>query len=230
MYDLNWPFLFVLRVFLAVTNSCFDLFSNMALHSRSFWMASCVVASVGTGAAFFFFLSFTMSLARIHNLLVLALLMFQYDIFWSFTFIAVGNAGCSLAQRISSGDRHNGPSTQFITEKVQKYPGLCNDASLKPVLTQSIYCPGSENFAHPVNTRLWANIGSMLVQRRRRWAKIRPTIAQCSVFAGRSPSRQTRKVDAVVVLMFGLCRRRWTKFSIGSTVIRLSWLYIKLID
>ena len=37
---------------------------------------------------------------------------------------------------------------------------------------------------YPANTRHCAIVGSMLVQRRRRWTNIKPTMTQCLVFAG----------------------------------------------
>ena len=44
---------------------------------------------------------------------------------------------------------------------------------------------------NPVNTRHCTNVGLMLVQRRRRWANIKPTLGQCLVFAGkRVPASQ----------------------------------------
>ena len=36
----------------------------------------------------------------------------------------------------------------------------------------------------PANTRHSPNVGSMLAQRRRRWASIEATLVQCFVFAG----------------------------------------------
>ena len=38
--------------------------------------------------------------------------------------------------------------------------------------------------AYPANTGHCRCVGSMLAQRRRRWANIEPTHGQCSVFAG----------------------------------------------
>ena len=50
------------------------------------------------------------------------------------------------------------------------------------------YIPNECTYLHvssnPANTRRWGNVGFMLGQRRRRWANIKPTLAQRLVFAG----------------------------------------------
>ena len=39
------------------------------------------------------------------------------------------------------------------------------------------------NSKHPANTRYWANVASMLAHRLRRWPNMKPTLAQCLMFA-----------------------------------------------
>ena len=58
----------------------------------------------------------------------------------------------------------------------------------------------------PRNTRRWNNVGLMMAQRRRRWANIKPTLAQRLMFSGIYPA-STRRWPIVGLMLVQLDRR-----------------------
>ena len=73
-------------------------------------------------------------------------------------------------------------------DRVVRLAYINNTCVLQHIIKDIIFYSPHNNiplrFHQSVNTEQTPNVGLMLVQRRRRWANIDPTLSECLVFAG----------------------------------------------
>ena len=96
------------------------------------------------------------------------------------------DAAQSMAVRV--GAQHVYFIGSFITHPFTRsmFDGLIPETTINlgAVSIDSSQAAKPEIRPCPTNTRRWPNVGLMLVQRRRRWANMKPTLGRRHVFAG----------------------------------------------